>query len=312
MGDRIAIMRDGALVQYDTPEAILSAPADAFVEAFVGADRALKRLALIPVAAAAERVAIASCGCTVDRRRGEPARRARADARRRRRRARGRRRDGRASGAITLAAHPRPHPHGALSREPRQVYNPRFVETIGRRAMLKLTAIAAAWPPRSLSGRRPRAGHQGRDRHVRLDRLRAAHARQGGRHLQEERPRRRRSRRSRRRTATSRSPRATCSARRRRSRPGSSGTPTACATTQIFQIDKSYGADGMAVRNNVAKIADLKGKTVAASAPGHRAVLHARVVPEEERPVGQGRDRRQPRARRRPRRRSSPARTTRR
>jgi NitT/TauT family transport system substrate-binding protein len=40
------------------------------------------------------------------------------------------------------------------------------------------------------------------------------------------------------------------------------------ATTQIFQLDKSYGADGMAVRNNVTKIADLKGKTVAASAPG--------------------------------------------
>src|SRR5512137_2769238 len=40
------------------------------------------------------------------------------------------------------------------------------------------------------------------------------------------------------------------------------------ATTQLFQMDKSYGADGMAVRNNVAKIADLKGKTVAASAPG--------------------------------------------
>jgi NitT/TauT family transport system substrate-binding protein len=40
------------------------------------------------------------------------------------------------------------------------------------------------------------------------------------------------------------------------------------ATTQIFQLDKSYGADGMVVRNDVAKIADLKGKTVAASAPG--------------------------------------------
>ncbi|GMU73184.1 MAG: ABC transporter substrate-binding protein [Burkholderiales bacterium] len=39
-------------------------------------------------------------------------------------------------------------------------------------------------------------------------------------------------------------------------------------TTQIFQMDKSYGADGMAVRNNVQKIAELKGKTVAASAPG--------------------------------------------
>jgi len=40
------------------------------------------------------------------------------------------------------------------------------------------------------------------------------------------------------------------------------------ATTQIFQLDKSYGADGMVVRNGTAKIADLKGKTVAASAPG--------------------------------------------
>src|SRR5512141_229279 len=40
------------------------------------------------------------------------------------------------------------------------------------------------------------------------------------------------------------------------------------ATKQIFQMDKSYGADGMAVRNSIAKIADLKGKTVAASAPG--------------------------------------------
>lgn len=40
------------------------------------------------------------------------------------------------------------------------------------------------------------------------------------------------------------------------------------ATTQIFQLDKSYGADGMVVRNHIGKIADLKGKTVAASAPG--------------------------------------------
>ena len=40
------------------------------------------------------------------------------------------------------------------------------------------------------------------------------------------------------------------------------------ATTQIFQLDKSYGADGMVVRNSIAKISDLKGKTVAASAPG--------------------------------------------
>jgi NitT/TauT family transport system substrate-binding protein len=38
--------------------------------------------------------------------------------------------------------------------------------------------------------------------------------------------------------------------------------------TQVVQLDKSYGADGMAVRANIAKIADLKGKTVAASSPG--------------------------------------------
>jgi NitT/TauT family transport system substrate-binding protein len=37
---------------------------------------------------------------------------------------------------------------------------------------------------------------------------------------------------------------------------------------QVVQLDKSYGADGMAVRNNISKITDLKGKTVAASAPG--------------------------------------------
>src|SRR5438132_13778325 len=44
--------------------------------------------------------------------------------------------------------------------------------------------------------------------------------------------------------------------------------PNGVATTQIFQLDKSYGADGMVVRNNIAKIGDLKGKPVAASAPG--------------------------------------------
>jgi NitT/TauT family transport system substrate-binding protein len=39
-------------------------------------------------------------------------------------------------------------------------------------------------------------------------------------------------------------------------------------TTQIFQLDKSYGADGMVVKPGIAKITDLKGKTVASSAPG--------------------------------------------
>ncbi len=40
------------------------------------------------------------------------------------------------------------------------------------------------------------------------------------------------------------------------------------ATTQIFQLDKSYGADGMVVKPAIASIKDLKGKTMAADAPG--------------------------------------------
>ena len=40
------------------------------------------------------------------------------------------------------------------------------------------------------------------------------------------------------------------------------------ATTQLFQLDKSYGADGMVVRNSINSIKDVKGKTIAASAPG--------------------------------------------
>jgi osmoprotectant transport system ATP-binding protein len=50
MGDRIAVMRKGGKVaQYATPAELLMAPADEFVEDFVGADRALKRLALMRV-----------------------------------------------------------------------------------------------------------------------------------------------------------------------------------------------------------------------------------------------------------------------
>jgi osmoprotectant transport system ATP-binding protein len=50
MGDRIAVLRDGGRVaQYATPAELLMSPADGFVEDFVGADRALKRLALLRV-----------------------------------------------------------------------------------------------------------------------------------------------------------------------------------------------------------------------------------------------------------------------
>jgi len=51
MGDRIAVMREGGRVeQYATPAELLMSPATEFVEDFVGADRALKRLALMRVA----------------------------------------------------------------------------------------------------------------------------------------------------------------------------------------------------------------------------------------------------------------------
>jgi osmoprotectant transport system ATP-binding protein len=49
LADRIAIMQSGELVQYDTPEVILSKPASKFVHDFVGTDRALKRLSRIGV-----------------------------------------------------------------------------------------------------------------------------------------------------------------------------------------------------------------------------------------------------------------------
>ena len=47
MGDKIAIMKEGGkLAQYAPPAELLMHPGDPFVEDFVGADRALKRLAL--------------------------------------------------------------------------------------------------------------------------------------------------------------------------------------------------------------------------------------------------------------------------
>ena len=39
-------------------------------------------------------------------------------------------------------------------------------------------------------------------------------------------------------------------------------------TKQLFQLDKSYGADGLVVRGDIGSVKDLKGKTIAASAPG--------------------------------------------
>ncbi|MDR3687145.1 MAG: ABC transporter ATP-binding protein [Coriobacteriia bacterium] len=49
LADRIALMRDGQLQQYDTPETLLDHPANKFVHDFVGADAALKRLGRVRV-----------------------------------------------------------------------------------------------------------------------------------------------------------------------------------------------------------------------------------------------------------------------
>lgn len=47
MGDKIALFANGALVQHDTPEILLTHPKNKYVADFVGADRALKVLGII-------------------------------------------------------------------------------------------------------------------------------------------------------------------------------------------------------------------------------------------------------------------------
>ncbi|MDQ3897622.1 MAG: betaine/proline/choline family ABC transporter ATP-binding protein [Actinomycetota bacterium] len=50
LGDRIALLREGGVLeQYGTPAEVLGRPATPFVADFVGADRGLKRLSVIPV-----------------------------------------------------------------------------------------------------------------------------------------------------------------------------------------------------------------------------------------------------------------------
>ncbi len=56
LGDRMAILNvGGVLEQYDEPASILANPANAFVEDFLGGERGLKRLALLPVGEAGMR-----------------------------------------------------------------------------------------------------------------------------------------------------------------------------------------------------------------------------------------------------------------
>lgn len=49
MGDKIALIRDGKLIQYDSPKEILLRPKHEFVSEFVGQDRTLKSMALYTV-----------------------------------------------------------------------------------------------------------------------------------------------------------------------------------------------------------------------------------------------------------------------
>lgn len=49
MGDRIAIMKDGNLLQLDTPEKLLHEPAHGFVEEFIGKHRIIQNPELMPV-----------------------------------------------------------------------------------------------------------------------------------------------------------------------------------------------------------------------------------------------------------------------
>lgn len=57
LGERMAILNIGGILeQYDAPATILAEPANGFVESFLGGERGLRRLGLLPVAgAAAER-----------------------------------------------------------------------------------------------------------------------------------------------------------------------------------------------------------------------------------------------------------------
>ena len=68
MGNRIAAMRDGKMVQYAAPEELLATPKDEFVARLVGRNRSIKRLHLIRAQAALQKgVASVGMGDTLER-----------------------------------------------------------------------------------------------------------------------------------------------------------------------------------------------------------------------------------------------------
>jgi osmoprotectant transport system ATP-binding protein len=67
MASRIAIFRDGKLVQCATPDDLLAHPKDDFVKSFVGGDRALKRLRLVKVEQVMEPSSYVTSGDTLEK-----------------------------------------------------------------------------------------------------------------------------------------------------------------------------------------------------------------------------------------------------
>jgi NitT/TauT family transport system substrate-binding protein len=50
------------------------------------------------------------------------------------------------------------------------------------------------------------------------------------------------------------------------------------ATTQLFQPEKSYGADGMTVRGNITSIKNLKGRRLPPPRPAQRPTSRSWVI----------------------------------
>lgn len=66
MGDRVAVLQDGELIQYDTPRALLAKPENEFVEGFLGEDRLLKQLRMTAVNEVASAETSRDASATVD------------------------------------------------------------------------------------------------------------------------------------------------------------------------------------------------------------------------------------------------------
>lgn len=66
MGDKIALMRQGQVMQYDRPSEILNHPANPFVNEFIGQDRVLKSMSLYTVKDLAEKVNLTDVQPTAD------------------------------------------------------------------------------------------------------------------------------------------------------------------------------------------------------------------------------------------------------